>query len=299
MTAVVAIREATSDEDLEEWRRVFTAVLPNERAPTVEQMRGTARRDLIRVLAEVDGVVVGSGFAGHSDLVGAAFVAPRVRPEARRRGFGTALLRELVTHASTLGVDVVQANVDDPGSLAFAQRFGFSEIDRQVEQVRAVGAEPKPVIPAGIAIVSVAERPELWRAAYPVVAAQAFEDMALVAPVEATLEEWEQDWISDAEAMFVAVAGGEVVGCAGLILDADLPHRAENALTAVRRDYRGRGVAAALKRTTLAWAADHGISEVYTWTQRGNVDMRRLNSHLGYVTRTESISVRAPLPLPL
>src|SRR5262245_4390061 len=126
---------------------------------------------------------------------------------------------------------------------------------------------------------------------------QAFQDMALVAPLVVSLEQWETEWIADPQAMFVALAGDEVIGCAGLMADQDVPHRAENALTAVRRDWRGRGVAAALKRTTLAWAAAHGFTEVYTWTQRGNDDMRRLNEHLGYVTRTESILVRAPLPL--
>jgi len=294
---VIVVRAAESDADLEAWRRVFMAVVPNERATTVEQMRTTARRDLLRLLAEVDGEVVGSGIAGRSDLVGAASLAPRVVPSARRRGVGTELLRTLARHAESLGVDVVGANVDDAGSLAFAERYGFHEIDRQIEQVRAVGHEDLPTAPRGVEIVSVAARPELWPVAYEVVGAQAFEDMALVAPIEASLAEWEQDWISDPEAMFVAVADGQVVGCAGLILDDDQPHRAENALTAVRRDWRGRGVAAALKRTTLAWAARNGVGEVYTWTQRGNADMRRLNEHLGYTTRSESITVRAPLPM--
>jgi N-acetylglutamate synthase-like GNAT family acetyltransferase len=97
--------------------------------------------------------------------------------------------------------------------------------------------------------------------------------------------------------MFLALADGEVIGCAGLERDADAPERAENALTAVRRDWRRRGIASALKRTALAFAAEQGLSEVYTWTQRGNADMRRLNEHLGYVTRSESLTVRAPLPL--
>ena len=90
-----------------------------------------------------------------------------------------------------------------------------------------------------------------------------------------------------------------IAGCAinGPGPDEDEPTRAENALPAVRRDWRRRGVAAALKRATLAWAAAHGISEVYTWTQIGNADMRRLNEHLGYVTRHQSITMRADLPL--
>ena len=65
------------------------------------------------------------------------------------------------------------------------------------------------------------------------------------------------------------------------------------------RGWRGRGIASALKRTALAHAAAQGISEVYTWTQLGNADMRRLNEHLGYVERAVSITVRAPLPLTL
>jgi hypothetical protein len=56
-------------------------------------------------------------------------------------------------------------------------------------------------------------------------------------------------------------------------------------------------VAAALKRLTLALASERGLAEVYTWTQRGNDDMRALNTHLGFITRTESLSMRATLPL--
>jgi mycothiol synthase len=192
---------------------------------------------------------------------------------------------------------VVGSNVDDPGSVAFAERYGFREVDRQVEQVKAIGDEPAPKVPDGVEIVTVSARPELWRAAYPEVGAQAFQDMALIAPLDVSLEQWERDWITDPDAMFLALAGGEVIGCAGLLPDADEPGRAEHALTAVRRDWRRRGVAAALKRCSLAWAAGHGLSEVYTWTQRGNDDMRALNARLGFSTRTESLAMRASLPL--
>ena len=95
----------------------------------------------------------------------------------------------------------------------------------------------------------------------------------------------------------MALAGGEIVGMAGLCHDADRPDRAENALTTVRRDWRGRGLARALKETTIAWASGHGISEIYTWTQTGNENMRAVNERLGYVTRDISISVRRGLPL--
>jgi mycothiol synthase len=192
---------------------------------------------------------------------------------------------------------VVRGNVDDPGSARFAERYGFREVEREVEQVREIGDERPPRVPDGVTIIPVSQQPSLWPAVYQTVGRQAFQDMATIAPLDISLEQWERDWLTDPEAMFVALADGEVIGCAGLQLDTDEPGRAEHALTAVRRDWRRRGVAAALKRTCLAWAADHGLREVYTWTQRGNDDMRALNTHLGFSTRTESLTMRATLPL--
>lgn len=293
----VTMRLVDTDADYAAWRQVRLTVVPNERADSVESLRAQSgsRQFLI---AEVDGALAGSGVVGSSDLAGSGAVAARVLPSWRRRGVGTAILRDLAERAAELGFDVVNSNVDDPGSVRFAERYGFREVDRQVEQVRAIGDEPLPRVPDGVEIVRVSVRPELWPAAYSTVGAQAFQDMALISPLVVSLEQWERDWISDPDAMFVALADSEVIGCAGLLLDTDEPERAEQALTAVRRDWRHRGVAAALKRCTLAWASDHGIREIYTWTQRGNDDMRALNTHLGFTTRTESLTMRASLPLP-
>jgi GNAT superfamily N-acetyltransferase len=295
---MIELRRAHTDADLEAWRRVRAAVLPNERAASVEEMRRMETPDRVWLLAELEGEVVGSGAAAKSDYPDSGFVAPRVLPPARRRGVATALLRALAAHVESLGFRRAGASVDDPGSLAFAERFGFREVDREVEQVRAVlDEEPPGRPPAGIEIVSVAERRDLWRATYGTVGRQALEDMAFEQRPDVSLDTWEREWITLPEATFLALAGGEVVGCAGLHADDDVAERAENALTAVRRDWRRRGVAAALKQTTIAWAAANGIREVYTWTQRGNEGMRRLNERLGYVTRTESVRVRADLPL--
>jgi RimJ/RimL family protein N-acetyltransferase len=188
--------------------------------------------------------------------------------------------------------------VEEEGSRAFAERFGFRETGRQVEQVRAIRCdEPRPRVPDGIELVSLAERPDLFRRTYDELALQAFEDMPTPTTISITPEIWEREWLSWPEGSFVALAGGELIGCAGLIRDADRPDRAENSLTAVRRDWRGRGLARALKETTIAWASANGLGEVYTWTQTGNENMRAVNERLGYVTRHTSISVRRSLPL--
>ena len=65
----------------------------------------------------------------------------------------------------------------------------------------------------------------------------------------------------------------------------------------MRRDWRRRGLATALKRAELAWAAENGIREIVTWTQRGNDAMRAANERLGYVYRAVSLNMRGPIPL--
>ncbi|TDD20154.1 GNAT family N-acetyltransferase [Kribbella turkmenica] len=296
---MITLRQARTDADYEAWRDVRIAVEPDERSLSVAELRELDRPERLLLLAEIDGEVVGSGLSDRSDEAGRAFVVPRVRPEIRRRGVGTRLLVELAAHAVAEGYELAGSIVADEGSSAFAQRFGFAETGRQVEQVRTIGTEPWPPAPAAYRIVSVADRPELWPLAYEQVALPTFPDMDLQGSLDVSAEEWATEWINDPAAMFVAVAGDAVIGVAGLMLDTDRPDRAEVAYTAVRREWRGRAVASTLKRTSLAWAAEHGITEVYTWTQQGNDDMRRLNEHLGFRYGAVAVNVRAALPLQL
>jgi GNAT superfamily N-acetyltransferase len=294
---MITLQAAETDDDLEAWRRVRIDVLPYERAASVAELRQSHSPEKLMLLAFDDGELAGSAIAGQSDL-GGGFAAPRVLPTHRRRGIGTALLRRCAEHLTELGYDDVGSGVDDEGSFAFADAFGFRETGRQVEQVRIVGEhEPRPSVPAGVELVSLAERPELQVRTYHELALEAFADIPTPRPIAVTVEQWQREWITTPEGSFVALADGEIVGCAGVIRDTDRSDRAENSLTAVRRDWRGRGVARALKLATIAWASEEGLTEVYTWTQDGNENMRAVNEKLGYVTRMTSISVRRELPL--
>jgi mycothiol synthase len=293
----IELRVAETDDHLEAWRRVRMAIVPNERTASVEEIRRALTPQQLLLLVYRDGELAGSGGANRSDMGGGSGFA-RVLPEHRRHGVGTEILRRLALHLEALGFADFGSGVDDQGSFAFAKRFGFEETGRQVEQVRTVGqAEPWPTVPDGIELVSLAERPELRTRTYHELALEAFDDMPTPRKVEITLEQWEREWITWPEGSFVALVGDEIVGCAGLIRDEDHPDRAENSLTAVRRDWRGRGLARTLKEQTIAWASEHGLNEIYTWTQTGNEGMRTVNEKLGYATRAVSISVRAPLPL--
>ena len=295
---MIQVRRAETDADLEAWRSVRLAVLPDERAMTVAQMRAAETPDRLLVLAELDGELAGCGIADRSSMGERAFLMPRVLSGSRRRGVGTALLRELEHHALGLGLGTAVTHVNglDDGASAFAARFGFEEADRQVEQVKTLGDEPEPEFPPGVEIVTIAERPELLREAYDL-GVQGYADMATPWPASITLDEWLREEATHPEGSFVALAGGEIVGYSGLMHDTDVPERAEDGLTVVRRDWRRRGLAVALKRAELAWAAANGIREVYTWTQRGNDGMRRVNEQLGYGYRHVELTMRAPMPL--
>jgi GNAT superfamily N-acetyltransferase len=294
---MIELRRAETDEDLEAWRRVRLAVLPNERTETVTELRSSPRGRVLLV-AYAGGELAGSGVLARADT-GGVFVQPRVLPGQRRRGVGSTLLRALAGEAAAGGHTEAGAHVEDAGSLGFAERFGFRETDRQVEQVRAIAVDETapPAVP-GIELVPLAGRPDLADRIFDELAREAVKDFAVDSPIEIDAEAWKTEWLRDTSACFVALDDGAIVGLAGFERDADRPERGENAMTAVRRDRRGRGIARALKLAAIRLAAEQGLTELYTWTQERNVPMRRLNSSLGYVDRGVSITVRGALPLP-
>ena len=294
---MIAVRPAETDADLEAWIQVRRTVLPEESAGSVADLRARESKERVLLLAEVDGELAGSGLSDRSYMAGRFGVAPRVLPGFRRRGVGTALLLELIAHAERFGVPEASALVDDDGSKAFAERFGFREVDRQVEQVKVLGDERPPELPTGVEVVSVAERPELLEQAYPL-ACEGYADFATDAPASVPLEDWLREEATLPGGSFAALADGEIVAFSGLIAH-DSPGVAEDGLTVVRREWRRRGLAHVLKRLELDWAARNGLREVITWTQRGNEAMRRLNERLGYDYRGISLTMCAPLPLPL
>jgi GNAT superfamily N-acetyltransferase len=215
----------------------------------------------------------GYAFSKRSVVAG-TYAMVRVRPAARRRGVGSALLAALPERGLWGRV-----REGDDGSLAFATARGFREVNRDIEvllQVRPGDGGCREDI--------VELREEHLPGAY-AVAAEATPETALpqvaVAP---SYEEWlHKERHSHRAATFVALDGDEVVGYAGLTLLDGMPHRLENYLTAVKKSHRRRGIATALKRAEIAWAAEHGYTEIVSDMVEANAAMRAVNISLGYV----------------
>ena len=68
--------------------------------------------------------------------------------------------------------------------------------------------------------------------------------------------------------------------------------RAFHDLTGVKRAHRGRGIAAALKATQIAWAKEHGYTSLQTANEVRNAPIRHLNAKHGYVLEPGNVIVR-------
>jgi mycothiol synthase len=288
---------------LEAYAAVRSAVVPREPVTAEEIGRSRLRKPGdVRMLARVDWHVAGCAGAIPSDLPGRTYAAMAVLPEFRRRGIGRAFLERITAIANRRGSGIIAAAIEegDTAAAAFAARFGLVEVFREIEVARPLeGDEDDGAAPAGIEIVPVGARPGLLEGAY-ALACEALPEMPLPEPyLVPPFAEWaDEDAIGPgvlAEASLVALEGDRVVGFAGLLRRAADPRLAEHGLTAVAPGHRGRGIASALKRRQIAWAARHGYRELVTWTQDGNDAMQAVNRRLGYVARPAWIRLEAPL----
>ena len=181
------------------------------------------------------------------------------------------------------------------------ERRGFVEERREKGVALDLTAiEPPPVEPPpGVEIVTWADRPELARGLFEVSVETSpdvpgYEDETHE-PFEAWLAHEMQGPGDRPEATFVAVAGDEAVGYAKFSLSSAAPTRAYHDLTAVKRDWRRRGIARALKSAQIGWAKANGFELLRTTNDERNTPMRRLNEQLGYRPAIGRIFLRGPL----
>jgi GNAT superfamily N-acetyltransferase len=282
------IRRATTDVDLAAWCEVWNAITPREPVTVEDQQRRLERQpERLHLVAPGKGVAL----VAPSDSPGRLYLGVRVLLEWRRRGVGSTLYEHALEHALARRPKWLSGVVsgEDPDSLAWAERRGFSEYGREVELVlRLRGDEPFPSPPGGIEIVEVT--PELRDAAY-ALTREAWEDLPTGFAVETpTFENWLEEDMAGPIA-FAALDDGELVGFAAL-MERDAPGLLEHGLTATRRTHRRRGIATALKLTQIAWAAANGYRELITFTQDGNEAMQAINLALGYELQPPWIRVR-------
>jgi GNAT superfamily N-acetyltransferase len=302
---VVTTAPARTDAEAHVYLETQRKIRPG--TPTLAEFRHRERAwgGVLHLVGFLDGEPAGTGFAGSfpgtEAEVHVGFGVGAV-PSLRRNGVGSALYRAVSEHVRTLGKEALLTEVmqDDPGSLAWALRRGFVEVERQ-EAVALDLADQDPLSvepPPGIEIVTRAGRPDLARQMYEVGVEAGRDIPGLDGAHEPSFEQWASFEIErpsrDPELCFIALADGKVAGFASLDV---FPDNVYHGLTAVARQWRNRGVGTALKRSQIAAAKERGFARLLTESEHENEPMRRLNEKLGFRPEPSmsTIVLRGPL----
>ncbi|MEE8046341.1 MAG: GNAT family N-acetyltransferase [Dehalococcoidia bacterium] len=294
------IRPVDYDHDLPELAamldRVMTAGMSVSRLREGQNNPAPINRNM--VATDDIGAIVGwyMLIRGENEPSNRAFTSLIVHPEHRGDRIGTALFDDLTAFCKTVGVSNLKARVKDsePEWLAWAESKGFT-IDRHSfrSSITLADFDVSPFENAiselkseGIVFTTLAELgdTETNRRLYYEADCKA----AIDVPGEDSVETWEEYYAENfgsedyrAEGAFIAMDGELMIGVAHVWLDKE-HDRMGNAFTGVIPEFRGRGIATALKVLTILHAKEVGVSEILTENDSENGPMLAVNGKLGY-----------------
>jgi mycothiol synthase len=309
----VSIRAAV-DSDLDAIVRVHNRARPLL-ADTVAALRqrraaGVALRDdvpWIRLVAEVDGEIVGTGRAieasgGPVPEPGVVYVGIETDPDVAGRGVGHLLFEQVKVWAEALGAERLRClvDLDDERSAAIVQRWGFLPAEAEepprwnyvLEVPRLEGSNLTDMLLPGVEIVALATRfdDDAFCRAVHEVHDEGRADIPSTEPFPSTVyEDWRAGELrraADGGVTLVACRAGDATDKAVLGASAAEPVAFVPAAfvdwTVVRRSERRRGIGRMLKAAVALWAAERGIDRLDTEVTSDNVAMIAVNASVGY-----------------
>jgi GNAT superfamily N-acetyltransferase len=301
---LIRVLPAGDDADLLRSLEVYNAVHPDDPS-SLPEARETERqsRAFAAFVAELNGELAGGAHVRLATYTDKPHCKVYVLAERRNRGVGQALLDAVDAWCIQRGAAALTSWIadDDPESLAWAARRGFEErwrerfVELDLDTYTPRSVDPPP----GTEIVTWADRPEITRGLYDV-ACEALPDIPdsedeQIEPFDEWLAIHMQGPQDRADATFAALADQEVVGWAKLTFSASMPDTPFHDLTGVKRAWRKRGIARALKHTQLNWAKAEGFRRLRTAMVARNEPIQRLNEQLGYKPIPGRIVVEAPI----
>jgi GNAT superfamily N-acetyltransferase len=301
---LVEIRPIQDESDLESVVGILNAVYSDDPITATEFIAwGEQARERSDLVAEDDGTIVGVARAFFESRRPSPWLHIWVPAAERRRGVGSALFAGASAWAQSKGYAGFEAWVreDAEEGIAFAGGLGYEETGRERGLTLDLTSIEAPVVqpPAGIELTTWADRPEVAPGLHEVWAEAAVdipgEEDEQVEPFEDWLRNDMQSAGDRADGVFVALAGDEVVGYAKLHFSAAQPTTLYHDMTGVKRAWRGRGIAGALKATQIRWAKENGYEELRTSNEERNAPIRKLNKRFGYQPAVGRVYLRGPL----
>ncbi len=270
--------------------RTFHRQLEHERLAALEPELHTFRR----LVAEIDGEIVGTALA-HDDLfLPRRWLAARVQVSGtdRRRGVGAALARRLQIELP-VPVPGLEASIGigDGRSRSWSENRGFRLRASDVTCALDLEAHPRPVahdarLPAGIRLFSMAEEPgaESWsrlsRLVADLFAQLPWSGGACGAGAEAIESGLTRLMPVVPEATWVATSADRWVGVT-IVTEHGGHDTLYSWFTGVDQGVRGRGVATRLKLRSMEGARLLGTRRLVSQTQSTNFAMLEVNQRLG------------------
>lgn len=226
-------------------------------------------------------------------------MAIRVLPDLWGCGIGSRLwdrLQEALRVREALAVRTV-VKEDRAHAVRFVQARGFTEVQRTWDSLLEVAScdlsqfqrELARARDAGVAVTTLGDEMARDPACLPAVHALEMELGADVpnpepfTPVE--LAVWRSHTVDAPwflpDAYFLAAAGGQYVGVSTL-WKPQTGDWLQQGLTGVKRTYRGRGIATALKVRTVEYARAHEYRQIKTENEIHNAAMIAINDRFGF-----------------
>ena len=260
---------------------------------------------------------LGGRIVGDFDLFEAAWDATpdtfllygEVHEDFREKGIGSHLHETMEERARAIGVRRVYTEAIEtmPESISFLERRGWTRTGRtdQPSRLRVADANldgfagvEERLSREGIHITTLADM-----GADDAAFLHALQDMEFrverdIPGSEPRVQEPYEQWLHrqlegpagrSPRLFWIAMHGDRPVGIARLRLTPG--NSAGNGLTGVDPEYRGRGIARALKLKTVEWAREHGIEFVFTANDVENSRMLAINTSLGYRPLPASIEL--------
>jgi mycothiol synthase len=262
-----------------------------------------AGRPLVRYLTELDGQPIGYAYHFEIDWApppGRYWCLIRVLPPYGRRGIGEQLYQRLLADLRTCGASAALLELDDTlamlrpaierrGFRALLHSWAFT-LDTRACDPAAFAAPDQRLSSLQITTLEneLARGADWLPALHQLYTSVAGDVPIPIHPHAAPPPEWLAEQAlglpdSLPDAFFIVRDGARYAGMSYLHRDADEPGRLLQRITAIQAEYRGRGIALALKLKTIEYAQQHGFYQIRTAVESNNPSMLAINAKLGFV----------------